>query len=500
MKLLPKLLQLNYTDIRKGMAPDNIEDMTIPWQNLVNMRPMQNGILPIAGLSALVDVSIGVASSYFLMDNWNYSVTTGTYYGLVGVVNPTTHELLVYKLDSAGTFTLTNTAKKFSAIEHGTGIINQVSTVNWGEWRAICCGVEVNGTPGEGLLLAKYPAGTYAAVVGAGIPRSIFLHSPHVLGFNYPGNTDRFAWCTADDIETWTVTAANSAGDLNIREFAGIGIVCVAALGKSIAAYSSEGMAVISYIGAPLYYGYEMAIPDSIGAVSQKAVVAVGNNNYGLCAKGFFKTDGVNYEWIGRDRIWEYFLQTSSGFNLSRTVAVHLESKTEIWWTITSTNFAAPSIAFVYNYTLDAWFQSNLTGNGAMPEVGTHPAVQGYQSTVYQKEIGNQIRLVSSFTNYSSSATSKATDFGESSIYKFLQAVGIENNLSNNASPYTVTFTASADLVSGLPIALKLSTSKLYFALVTGRYFSLIITENSTSKLTMLQTITFYGKASGGAL
>ncbi len=181
----------------------------------------------------------------------------------------------------------------------------------------------------------------------------IFIKSgPHVLGFHTNSDGREFVWCSADDPDDWIAIATNTAGSLLIREF-DTDINCVVSLGDSIAVYSDNKMALVTFLGAPFVFGYTMAL-DTVGAVSKHSVVAVGRKNYGLSRRGFFVTDGVNVDYIDNPPLREHFLANSSDNDLAKAVAYHDKDNQAVKWyypTATGENDGG----LMYNYQTDTW-------------------------------------------------------------------------------------------------------------------------------------------------
>ncbi len=114
-------------------------------------------------------------------------------------------------------------------------------------------------------------------------------------------------WSDANDVSKWNPSAINSAGALYIDEFSS-GIIAADNLGPVISVYSDTQMAVISFIGAPFYFGQKVML-SGIGAVGGEAVTSVGLYNYGVSRQGPWRTDGNDYQYIDKGRLQDYFQQ-----------------------------------------------------------------------------------------------------------------------------------------------------------------------------------------------
>lgn len=193
---------------------------------------------------------------------------------------------------------------------------------------------------------------------------------PHILGFNTSASAREFVWCDADDPDTWVTASTNLAGALEIRELESQ-INAVAPLGQRLAVYGTNQMFLVNYLGNELVFGYQPAL-SGIGAVSPRAVVAVGPRNYGLSKQGFFVTDGATSQYIDRP-IRSWFEANAAAGQLSKAIAVHDEEHQQIRWYFPTTDVRVTA-GVIFNYELGAW--SFVTGDrSAAIDRGPLPAM-----------------------------------------------------------------------------------------------------------------------------
>jgi hypothetical protein len=181
---------------------------------------------------------------------------------------------------------------------------------------------------------------------------------PHMLAFNYSkGDVDystSFAWCSADDLDTWTAAATNTAGSLLIRE-AETAIRCVAQLGNGLAVYTETQMFIVNYVGQPNIFGYKVALEGSIGAVSPNSVISVGRMNYGVSRDGFFATDGASVRMIGRESgMNQYFRDNVAMSELAQVYGFENSKENEVVWGIPKGE-ASITEEIYYNYKTNQW-------------------------------------------------------------------------------------------------------------------------------------------------
>jgi hypothetical protein len=224
----------------------------------------------------------------------------------------------------------------------------QWSIESWGNWFFATNGVDTpqvwKGTGSSFTVVANLVITTAEIFVRLG---------PHLLAFNTSTGKGHFAWCDADDPEEWTASAENSAGSLNIRDIDSE-IVCAVPLADRVAVYSKERMYLVTYVGTPLYFGYQAAL-SGIGAVSKRSVVAVDRLNFGLSRQGFFMTDGSRFEWIDDPAIRTWFQDRVNWSQRSKISGYHDEAATQIIWFYPTTGNTEPSEGLGYDYQRRVW-------------------------------------------------------------------------------------------------------------------------------------------------
>lgn len=248
----------------------------------------------------------------------------------------------------------------------------------------------------------------------------IFVNrGPHILGFNTSNSDSEFIWCDADDPDTWQSTASNLAGALEIRELNGP-IKAAVPLGNRIAVYGEDQMFLVSYLGNQLVFGYQPAL-NGIGAVSKRAVVPVGNKNYGLHQQGFFVTDGASFEYIGDPAMRDWYQDNAAIGQISKAVAYHDEENGQIAWYFPTTS-VSNSEGLTFNYRLGTWAPITGAVSAAIERVILSGPVTGSESGVlFLENVGND--------NFTSALTAwvrtKALDLGNADMVKELDSIRI---------------------------------------------------------------------------
>lgn len=125
-----------------------------------------------------------------------------------------------------------------------------------------------------------------------------------IMAFGYGARGTRVGWSDGDNIETWTATDENLASALSIDDF-DTRIRAANHLGRSIAVFAEDQMALVNYLGAPFYFGQQTVL-DGIGAVSKAAVCSDGKNNLGVGRGGIWWTDSNSYRYIDEGYLHDY--------------------------------------------------------------------------------------------------------------------------------------------------------------------------------------------------
>ena len=230
-----------------------------------------------------------------------------------------------------------------------SGVITQIKLTASGSGYTSVPALDVTSS-GSGVALS----GTISNLDVASI--LIFQQrGPYILGFNTSTNDKGFIWNSADDVDDWIPTLSNTAGDLVIRELTSP-IRAAVELGDRIAVYGDDQMFLVNFVGTPNVFGYQPAI-NGIGAVSSKAVAAVGRRNFGLSKQGFYQTDGVTFNYIDEPQIRKFFQSDIAKGNFSQTVAYHNETDNEVRWYYVSGSSpdSAPDKGLAYNYNTGNW-------------------------------------------------------------------------------------------------------------------------------------------------
>ena len=279
---------------------------------------------------------------------------------------------------------------------------------------------------------------------------------PHVLMFNLSTSTqDRpydYAWCDEDNPDVWVAAAANAAGSLTIRE-ATTDIRCAVPLGRGIAVYTTDQMFIVSYLGAPFYFGHVAALTHGVGAVSKQSVVSVGNINYGLSKEGFFLTDGSTAQAIGETQgVDDYVRDKIAQSEYSKVNAWHNKERNEVVWNLPLGSTSMTTEVY-YNYETGVWGKRTSTLSfGISSGVFDYPIVGNNTGELYFANTGNNA--------FDVVGTTTAHDLGDADAIKELTSIRVGklgagmptvrvgwSDSSNGTPTYVNTFTVDNTFV-----------------------------------------------------
>jgi hypothetical protein len=370
------------------------------------------------------------------------------------------------------------------------GAVTAIEVTNFGSGYADADTLTQNTTSGSGTgltLTLTVPDAAFTRVQG------LARLGPHILAFNYDkGSIESpfdFAWCSEDDPDTWVAASANSAGSLTIRE-ADTAIKCAAPLGDGIALYTENQMFLVRYSGAPFYFGYRPVMATGVGAVSVNSVVSVDRRNYGLSKRGFFVTDGVQVEIIGREEgINSYLAENIASSEYSLVTAYHNKSNDEVVWLVPISSTAINKEIY-YNYTYGTFGMRSVTLSAARSSGVFDNDLTGCVSgKLYSEGLG-----VSAQTT---TATTRAHDLDDADRIKELTSIRIGKR--GTGSP-TLQI-GWANTIDAAPIytdtLMVTEDYKEFFLRTAGRYLFINVSSDSPSDSWELSHMVVKGRVSG---
>lgn len=190
-----------------------------------------------------------------------------------------------------------NFGADYQANATSTALATMIDFTHFGDWTVLNCGKGLAKLYKHGTGLGDY---TDAPTDVVAFQKKLNF----MMAFGHGGRGTQLSWSAADDIEDWTPTTSNEAGDLFIEDF-DTPIRAICRLGSATAVYSEDQLAMVQYISAPYYFGQRVAL-DGIGCVGKKAVAGDGQRNFGVSRNGIWMTDGISFKYIDVGLLRDY--------------------------------------------------------------------------------------------------------------------------------------------------------------------------------------------------
>ena len=267
--------------------------------------------------------------------------------------------------------------------------------------------------------------GTKAVVIAnAPINNSAILVSKqrHLFAFGAGGNKRKIQWSHSEAETTWTATSTNQAGSFEI-DTAGE-IMAGKTVGDRILVWTSTDLHAVDWIGPPYIYGRKK-IGDACGAISNRAMIAVGDKAFWMSQGGFFQYQG-SVQPLKCD-VQDYIFKDINRVQDSKIYASMNPEFFEVtWWYASSTSDEILKYA-IYNYAENWWSTGELCRTAfatGSPGVFDNPIGIADDGKVYEHEIDissnkrttSQIALtnadVSDFDRKLVTGTDATTDVG----------------------------------------------------------------------------------------
>lgn len=468
-----KLGSLRSPVLSSGLKLDQYEVSDILWKDGNNIQFTPHGVRKIDGYTALLT-----------------PVGTTPVRGMTDVIVSGQQKL--YFGDQTNLYQSIAGANPTSVGSGYTGSLNATATTPATSWSMVNFGSWVLATNGKDApQIFKTTAFANLNTDSQFTTAEVFIvRGPHVVAFNTSTNDREFIWCDEDDPETWLATTSNAAGSVVIRELEGE-IKAAAPLGDRIAVYGNDQMFIVSYTGAPFYFGYRPAL-SSIGAVSKMAVVPRGRMNYGLSRQGFWETDGVNFRYIDDPDVQQFVQDNVNWAQASKVNGFHDEGNNQIVWHVPTTT-GEPDTRLAYDYIRDVWSKGDIAFTSAIPrEVFQYPILAGASGGVFTGNFGSD----ADGSALAANAQTTAIDLGEPDMVKELTAIRVGYEGSGLRFRIGVSSTADGavtwDGYTEVPAGFEFSPQR-----IAGRYFHLDFDSQDVGDSWELQAVDFHGRIGG---
>jgi len=259
-------------------------------------------------------------------------------------------------------------------------------------------------------------------------------------------------WCSVNDIEDWTPTLLNTAGNLRARELEG-DIICAQPIGNSIGMYSRANGSIFTYVGGTVGFAFRKPIM-GVSALSPYSVVPVGDRHYGIRQDGFFVSDLVSALPIDQPAVRRY---------MSRNIDWDRQTEIYGWpdWANGLVRWAVPKIGggtetLGFQWSNGTWTKFNdsvLLGEQSGPFTNM---MLGKSGRLLRNDIDSVDNDASAFVSF---LRSRPFDFGSRNRYKRIQKISLDmewtgtvniklayTNHPNDTPAWTVTIPAANEI------------------------------------------------------
>jgi len=251
---------------------------------------------------------------------------------------------------------------------------------NWGDYLVAC-------STTDGKIYAWDDSIPNAVVVsGAPTDTRLILVTPerHLVAMGTDSDPRLIKWSSQEDLNDWTATSTNTAGDLILQS-----------QGRIVAAKKVRGQTLIvtdqdahlmTYKGLPFIYGIER-VGTGCGGVGLNAIAVIDSGAIWMGRNGFFTFDG-SVRPLPSD-VSDYVFSDINETEFTKVYAGHNSLYREVWFFYCSANSSEVDRYVAYNYIEGHWTIGELSRTcwsdaGVFPR----PIAVGADGYIYEHENG----------------------------------------------------------------------------------------------------------------
>lgn len=243
------------------------------------------------------------------------------------------------------------------------------------------------------VTLPDWPVATVARGIAAG--------AYHLFAFDIDGPSGEFPmkvmWSDAAPPGaipgSWTPTAANEAGDVELSQTPGP-VQCMVPLRGSYAFYKTSSMYIADYVEDNRKFVFRPALTQC-GALTRKSVVDIGGQHFVVTDGDIVLTDGVAVQSIATDRVKDYLFGQLSQEHFDRLFVVYHQASGQVWVCFPVAGMNVCTLALVYDLNRGVW------GARALPDVrhGATGIVNDQDSSMLWDSVAEEWDAVSELWN-----------------------------------------------------------------------------------------------------
>jgi len=191
-------------------------------------------------------------------------------------------------------------------------------------------------------------------------------------------------WSDQEDPFTWTPSATNQAGSLQLSH--GSQIVTALQTRQEIVVFTDQALYSLQYQGAPFVWGAQL-LGDNVSIVGPNAAIIASGVVYWMGVDKFYKYDG-RVQTLSCD-LRRYVFQDFNSLQSQQVYCGTNEGFNEVWWFYPSENSNTTDRYVVYNYLENIWYYGNM-GRSAWLDSGLlpFPVATTYNNYIVNHEDG----------------------------------------------------------------------------------------------------------------
>ena len=203
----------------------------------------------------------------------------------------------------------------------------------------------------------------------AGAPKAAFIDTVagFVMAANYNDGTDTVdGWyCSAyQDYTDWAADIGTQCAFGRLLDTPGA-ITGMKALGENAIIYKLDATYIGQYVGAPFIWAWQL-ISGEIGAVSQEAVIDIGNRHIFMGRNDIWSFDGTRPVSIAEGiRDWFFNEQLNAAYAY-KTIGTHDKNKSLVYFYYVSKASNTIDSCIVFNYKANKWARANRSIEAAL--------------------------------------------------------------------------------------------------------------------------------------
>jgi hypothetical protein len=200
------------------------------------------------------------------------------------------------------------------------------------------------------------------------------------------GNPKLVQWSDREDNTTWTPSATNEAGDLELQT-TGLIMCGVRVRGQTLIITSTDAHAA-TYQGPPYVYGIER-VGTSCGLAANEAVAVVDQGAFWMGAHAFYAYTGGAVTEIQSD-VSDYVFSDMNRGQISKAFAVSNAKFGEIFWFYPSGASTENNRYVLFNYIENTWAIGNLARTAGIDAGALRQPIwaSATDDKLYEHEIG----------------------------------------------------------------------------------------------------------------